>query len=121
LRGQSPKNSSRTSRIAWTGHAAWHEKLKMNVAWWIENWALATPARKHPNDVVFLRCSATERYGHGSQAGFAGYWRGIPCMKIRYHAWLRHTMGRDQEDVVLPAGVRTVGELLDWLPTQGER
>ena len=30
-------------------------------------------------------------------------------------------MGRDEEDIVLPAEVRTVGELLDWLPTQGER
>lgn len=42
-------------------------------------------------------------------------------MKIRYHAWLRHTMGCDEEDIVLPAEVKTVGNLLDWLPTQGER
>lgn len=42
-------------------------------------------------------------------------------MKIRYCAWLRHTMGCDEEDIVLPAEVRTVGMLLDWLPTRGER
>lgn len=42
-------------------------------------------------------------------------------MKIRYFAWLRHTLGRDEEDIVLPADVKTVGMLLDWLPTRGER
>ncbi|MFO1377888.1 MAG: molybdopterin converting factor subunit 1 [Steroidobacteraceae bacterium] len=42
-------------------------------------------------------------------------------MKIRYFAWLRHTMGCDEEDIALPAEVKTVGMLLDWLPTCGER
>ncbi len=42
-------------------------------------------------------------------------------MKIRYFAWLRHTMGCDEEDIALPAEIRTVGMLLDWLPTRGER
>jgi len=42
-------------------------------------------------------------------------------MKIRYFAWLRHSMGCDEEDIVLPAEVKTVGMLLDWLPTRGER
>lgn len=42
-------------------------------------------------------------------------------MKIRYFAWLRHAMGCDEEDIVLPVEVKTVGMLLDWLPTRGER
>ncbi len=42
-------------------------------------------------------------------------------MKLRYFAWLRDSMGRDSEDIVLPDEVRNVGMLLDWLPTQDER
>jgi len=42
-------------------------------------------------------------------------------MKIRYFAWLRHDLGCDEENITLPANIRTVGKLLDWLPTRGER
>ena len=42
-------------------------------------------------------------------------------MKLKYFAWLRDSMGRESEDIVLPDGIRDVGMLLDWLPTQGER
>lgn len=42
-------------------------------------------------------------------------------MKLRYYAWLRDSMGCSSEDIVLPDGIRNVGMLLDWLPTQGER
>lgn len=42
-------------------------------------------------------------------------------MKLRYFAWLRANMGCDSEEIVLPGEIRTVGMLLDWLPTQGER
>ncbi|MCL4758166.1 MAG: MoaD/ThiS family protein [Rhodocyclaceae bacterium] len=42
-------------------------------------------------------------------------------MKLRYFAWLRDGMGCESEDIVLPARIRTVGMLLDWLPSQGER
>ena len=42
-------------------------------------------------------------------------------MKLKYFAWLRDSMGRDSEDIVLPSRIRNVGMLLDWLPTQDER
>lgn len=42
-------------------------------------------------------------------------------MKLRYFAWLRSSMGCEAEEIALPADVKTVGMLLDWLPTQGER
>jgi len=43
------------------------------------------------------------------------------AMKLKYVAWLRESVGCDGEEIVLPAGVRTVGTLLDWLPTRSER
>lgn len=42
-------------------------------------------------------------------------------MKLKYFAWLRDSMGCDGESIVLPGEIKTVGMLLDWLPTQGER
>ncbi|ODU10666.1 MAG: molybdopterin converting factor subunit 1 [Rubrivivax sp. SCN 71-131] len=42
-------------------------------------------------------------------------------MRLKYFAWLRSSMGCDAEEIALPSEVRTVGQLLDWLPTRGER
>jgi sulfur-carrier protein len=42
-------------------------------------------------------------------------------VKLKYFAWLRDGMGRDSEEIALPSEIRTVGMLLDWLPTQGQR
>lgn len=42
-------------------------------------------------------------------------------MKLKYFAWLRASMGRESEEITLPAEISTVGMLLDWLPTRGER
>ncbi len=42
-------------------------------------------------------------------------------MKLKYFAWLRDSMGCDSDDIVLPDEISSVGMLLDWLPTQGER
>ncbi len=42
-------------------------------------------------------------------------------MKLKYFAWLRHSMGCDSEEIVLPGEITNVGMLLDWLPTQDER
>ena len=39
-------------------------------------------------------------------------------MKILYFAWLRTRAGVAEEDVALPADVRTAGELLAWLKTR---
>ena len=41
-------------------------------------------------------------------------------MKIRYFAWVRERVGKPEEEIVLPAGVTTVGQLMDWLAGRGE-
>jgi len=40
-------------------------------------------------------------------------------MKLIYFAWVRERIGRSEEEVELPAEVRTVRQLLDWLRTRG--
>lgn len=41
-------------------------------------------------------------------------------MKVLYFAWLRERTGRAEEEIDPPAGVNTVGDLVDWLRTRGE-
>lgn len=41
-------------------------------------------------------------------------------MKIRYFAWVRERVGRAEEDLDLPAGIETVGALVEWLAARGE-
>lgn len=36
-------------------------------------------------------------------------------MKVRYFAWMKRTVGVPEEEVTLPAEVRTVGDLVVWL------
>lgn len=36
-------------------------------------------------------------------------------MRVLYFAWMRERMGRAEEDLSLPPGIATVGELVDWL------
>lgn len=40
-------------------------------------------------------------------------------MKILYFAWLRQRVGAGEETVDPPAGVDSVGRLIDWLKTRG--
>lgn len=40
-------------------------------------------------------------------------------MKLLYFAWVREKTGIGQEQIEVPAGVATVGELMDWLRTRG--
>jgi molybdopterin synthase sulfur carrier subunit len=42
-------------------------------------------------------------------------------MKIRYFAWVRERIGKADEDIELPAGVATVGDLMAWLAARGEQ
>ena len=35
-------------------------------------------------------------------------------MKIMYFAWVRDKMGVDEEEILLPAGIQTAGEFIDW-------
>lgn len=41
-------------------------------------------------------------------------------MKLLYFAWLRSRIGCAQEQVVLPAEVVEVSQLLEWLRSRGE-
>lgn len=39
-------------------------------------------------------------------------------MKVRYFAWMKRTVGLAEEEIDLPADVRTVGDLVAWLRTR---
>ena len=41
-------------------------------------------------------------------------------IKLRYFAWVRERVGKPEEDVEVPAGIATVGELMVWLASRGE-
>lgn len=41
-------------------------------------------------------------------------------MKVLYFAWVRERVGKAEETVEPPAGVRTVAELMQWLAARGE-
>ena len=41
-------------------------------------------------------------------------------MKVLYFAWLKDRTGTGEEDVAPPAGVTTVGSLMDWLKTRSD-
>lgn len=41
-------------------------------------------------------------------------------MKLLYFAWLRERIGKTDEELSVPANVRTVGELMEWLAGRGE-
>jgi molybdopterin synthase sulfur carrier subunit len=42
-------------------------------------------------------------------------------LKLLYFAWLRARIGTSEEVLPLPAGVRDVAGLLEWLKTRGPR
>jgi molybdopterin synthase sulfur carrier subunit len=41
-------------------------------------------------------------------------------VKLLYFAWLRERIGKPEEEVELPAEIRTVGDLMNWLHDRGE-
>ena len=41
-------------------------------------------------------------------------------LKLRYFAWVRERVGIPEEDIEVPAGIGTVGELMVWLSSRGE-
>jgi molybdopterin synthase sulfur carrier subunit len=41
-------------------------------------------------------------------------------MKLIYFTWVRERVGKTDEDVVLPDGIATVVDLVQWLKTRGE-
>ena len=42
-------------------------------------------------------------------------------MKLVYFAWVRERVGKPEEEIELPAAVKTVGDLIDWLTRRGEQ
>jgi sulfur-carrier protein len=41
-------------------------------------------------------------------------------MKIKYFAWVRERIGKSEETIEPPAGVKTVEDLIAWLAARGE-
>ena len=41
-------------------------------------------------------------------------------MKLLYFAWVRERVGKTDEEVELPEGIVTVGDLMTWLAARGE-
>lgn len=41
-------------------------------------------------------------------------------MKAVYFAWVRERVGKAEEEIAPPAGVASVGDLLEWLAGRGE-
>ena len=41
-------------------------------------------------------------------------------MRLRYFAWVRERVGKPDEELDVPAGIATVGELMRWLAGRGE-
>lgn len=42
-------------------------------------------------------------------------------MKLIYFAWVREKAGRSKDEMPLPDGVKTVGQLVAWLAGQDEK
>ena len=40
-------------------------------------------------------------------------------MRLLYFAWVKEKVGKSSEDIALPPGIATVGELIAWLKTRG--
>lgn len=41
-------------------------------------------------------------------------------MKLLYFAWLRERIGKTEEELAVPADIKTIGELMEWLAGRGE-
>lgn len=41
-------------------------------------------------------------------------------MKVKYFAWVRERIGKEEETIDPPADVRTVSDLIDWLARRDE-
>jgi molybdopterin synthase sulfur carrier subunit len=41
-------------------------------------------------------------------------------MKVKYFAWVRERIGKAEETLEPPAGVRTIEDLITWLAKRGE-
>ena len=82
------------------------------------------PRRRRDPHVSGLRRRADRAAGRPHHAerrhdgGFFAVQRDVP-MTLLYFAWVREQIGLDTEEIALPADVRTVAALLDWLRGRG--
>ncbi len=42
-------------------------------------------------------------------------------VKVLYFAWVRERLGKAQEEIELPPGIDTIGQLMSWLADRGEQ
>ncbi len=66
---------------------------------------------RHCAVVAFGAADALHRLGLSARRPASPHRGG--CVKVRYFAWVRERVGKDEEDLDPPAGVATVGELID--------
>jgi molybdopterin synthase sulfur carrier subunit len=45
---------------------------------------------------------------------------GTLAVKLVYFAWVRERIGKPEEEIDVPAGIATVGDLMAWLARRGE-
>jgi sulfur-carrier protein len=41
-------------------------------------------------------------------------------VKLLYFAWVRERVGKPEEEIELPEGIATVGDLMSWLARRGD-
>ncbi|MBT4204393.1 molybdopterin converting factor subunit 1 [Hyphomicrobiales bacterium] len=41
-------------------------------------------------------------------------------MKLKYFAWVKEILGKDEENIDIPIGIKTLGDLIDWLVSEDE-
>ncbi len=41
-------------------------------------------------------------------------------MKLKYFAWVKEILGKDEENIDIPMGVKTLEDLIDWLISEDE-
>lgn len=39
---------------------------------------------------------------------------------LRYFAWVRERIGKADEEIEVPAGIATIGDVMTWLASRGE-
>lgn len=44
----------------------------------------------------------------------------MSTITLRYFAWVRERIGKADEEIEVPAGIATIGELVTWLAGRGE-
>src|SRR5262245_34640005 len=59
-------------------------------------------------------------HGLGLSARRTAAGDGVMSVKLRYFAWVRERVGKPEEEIDIPAGVTTIGQLMGWLSQRGD-